>query len=102
MQKTTTYVSYDANGNLLKSQDTDGNEDTYEYFPDMIYVHPLIGPALTPVVKHNLIKTHTLTTGGVHVATGTFTYTFDSNKRMSTEKAIVDDGSVVIKTYTYY
>ncbi|MCW3116717.1 MAG: hypothetical protein JWM28_799, partial [Chitinophagaceae bacterium] len=32
----------------------------------------------------------------------TFTYTFDSGDRISTEKAVADDGSVVIKTYTYF
>lgn len=102
LQNTTTYTSYDANGNLLSSEDTDGNADTYEYYPDLVYIHPRISPALIPVIKRNLIKTHTVTINGSHVGTGTFTYTFDSNNRISTEKTEIDDGSVVIKTYTYY
>ncbi|MEJ0105418.1 MAG: hypothetical protein WDO19_23930 [Bacteroidota bacterium] len=101
LQNTITYT-YDGNGNQLKAEGTDTNVDTYEYYPDLVYIHPLIGPALEPPVKHNLIKTHTSTSNGYSIGTAIFTYTFDSNNRISIEKAEVDDGSVVIKTYTYY
>jgi len=98
---TITYT-YDGNGNQLKAEGTDTNVETYEYYADQVYIHPLIGPSLIPVVKHNLIKTQTITSNGSHVGTLTYTYTFDSNNRMSTEKAVADNGSVIIKTYTYY
>jgi len=97
-----TIFTYDANGNQLTSQSTSGEGETYEYYPDMVYIHPLIGPPLIPAVKRHLIKTHSATSGGVVQATATLTYTFDANDRISTEKTVVDDGTVVIKTYTYF
>ncbi|MES1225686.1 MAG: hypothetical protein ABUT20_59965, partial [Bacteroidota bacterium] len=97
----TTYT-YDANGNQFTAQGTNGEGEIYEYYTDLVYVHPLIGPPLIPAVKRNLIKTHSVTTNGVVEATATITYTFDSKDRMSTEKTVVDDGTVVIKTYTYF
>jgi len=101
LYNTITYT-YDGNGNQLKAEGTDTNVETYEYYADQVYIHPLIGPALIPSVKHNLIKTHTITSNGYPVGTLTFTYTFDSSNRISTEKGVADDGSVIIKTYTYY
>jgi len=101
LTNTTTYT-YDANGNQLTSQSTSGEGETYEYYPDMVYIHPLIGPPLIPAVKRHLIKTHSATSGGVVQATATLTYTFDANDRISTEKTVVDNGTVVIKTYTYF
>jgi hypothetical protein len=94
--------TYDASGNQLKSEGTDTNVETYEYYEDKVYVHPMIGPAIIPVVKHNLIKTHSVTSNGFPAGTETITYTFDSNDRISTETSTIDDGSVVVKTYTYF
>lgn len=101
LSNTITYT-YDANGNQLKAEGTDSNVEIYEYYADKVYLHPLIGPSLIPVVKHNLIKTLTITSNGYPVGTLTYTYTFDSNDRISTEKAVADDGSVIVKTYTYF
>lgn len=96
----TTYT-YDADGNLVKSEDTDTNIDTYEYYPDMVYVLPVITPYAQPK-KLNLVKKRTLTSNGFLVGSATFTYTFDSKNRISTEKAVISDGSVILKTYTYF
>ena len=96
-----TNYTYDANGNLLKAEDTDTNIDTYEYYPDLVYISPLIEPYSHPK-KHNLVKKHTLTSNGYIVGSATYTYTFDSNNRISTEKAVTSDGSIILKTYTYF
>lgn len=101
LENTTNYT-YDGSGNQLTAEDSDGNGELYTYYDDKVYLHPLIGPSLIPVVKHNLIKTYTVTSGGVPEGTATLTYTFDSNDRISTEKWTTDDGSFLVKTYTYY
>jgi YD repeat-containing protein len=97
---TTTYT-YDAGGNLVKAEDTDANINTYEYYPDLVYISPVTEPYAHPK-KHNLLKKNTLSSNGFILGSATFTYTFDSNNRISTEKAVVSDGSIILKTYTYF
>lgn len=101
LSNTITYT-YDAGGNQLKAEDTDTNVETFEYYTDKVYFYPLIGPALIPSVKRNLLKSHTITSNGSHVGSGSYTYTFDSSDRISTWTETVDDGTVVIKTFTYF
>lgn len=101
LDNTITYT-YDAGGNQLKAEGTDTNVETFEYYSDKVYLYPLIGPAVLPAVKRNLLKSHTLTSNGFHVGTGNYTYTFDSNDRISTWTETTDDGTVVIKTFTYF
>ena len=97
---TTTYT-YDADGNLLKAEDTDTNIYTYEYYPDLVYILPVTTPYAKPK-KHNLLKRNILKSNGYMVGSANYNYTFDSNNRISTEKATISDGSIVIKTYTYF
>ena len=100
---TTTYT-YAADGTLSKSQDTDGEMHTYEYYPNLVYAPPLtVGPVtITSTRKLNLVKTHTVTSNGSLVGSATFTYVFDVKNRISTEKAVISDGSTILKTYTYF
>ncbi|MEP7376396.1 MAG: hypothetical protein ABI675_23565 [Chitinophagaceae bacterium] len=97
---TTTYT-YDAGGNLVKTQDTDDVITTYEYYPDLVYISPVTQPYSHPV-KHQLLKKNTLSLNGSIAGSATYTYTFDSNNRVSTEKAVLSDGSIIVKTYTYF
>jgi hypothetical protein len=101
LTNTTTYT-YDANGNQTKAEDTDTNVETFEYYTDKVYIQPLIGPALIPNIKRNLMKSHRLTSNGYEVGVGNFTYAFDNNDRISTITETTNDGSVVVKTFTYF
>jgi len=97
----TTYT-YDAAGNLAKSEDTDDYVYTYEYYADKLYVMPQLIPVAVPNEKANLLKKVTLTESGTVLGTATSTYTFDGKDRISTERIDYSDGDVVIKTYTYF
>lgn len=97
---TTTYT-YDAAGNMLKAEDTDTNIETYEYYPDLVYVLPVITPYAQPK-KLNLVKKFTLASNGSVVGSATYTYTFDSKNRISTERAVTTEGTIILKTYTYF
>lgn len=103
LYNTTTYT-YGTDGNLIKSQDTDGEVNTFEYYPNLVYLPPLvIGPITNASTKKvNLLKTHTVTTNGSFQGSATTTYTFDNKDRISIEKTVLTDGSIVEKTYTYY
>lgn len=97
----TTSYTYDSNGNVIKTGDTDNNVETFEYYPDLVNTIPVISPSL-PSRKTNLEKTRTLTSNGYPVGSVTSTYTFDSNNRISTITQTSSDGSVVTKTFTYF
>ena len=92
--------TYDANGNIIKNQGTDGEVETYTYYMDKVNNTPVITPPL-PFTGKNLIKTYTLTSGGSIDASYTATYTFDSDNRMTGIKETYTDGTVVTKTFVY-
>ena len=92
--------TYDANGNIIKSQGTNGEVETYTYYVDKVNTTPVVFPAL-PITGKNLIKTYTLTSGGSLYASYTATYTFDSDNRMTVIKETYTDGTVVTKTFVY-
>ncbi len=98
---TTTYT-YDGAGNLVKSEDTDNYVYTYEYYTDKVYLSPQVRPFTGSNQKANLLKKFTLTESGTVTGSVTYTYTFDSKDRISTERLDTSDGDVVIKTYTYF
>ena len=100
----TTKYFYDADGNLARTEDTEDNVHLYEYYSNLVYTQPLnIAPmSIATAKKANLVKKHTLMSGGFTEMTAEFTYTFDNKDRISTEKATLSDGSVVTKTYTYF
>lgn len=103
LSNTTTY-SYDANGNLVTTADSDGQVYTYEYYPDQVAVMPVITGNLNPntTKKSNLVKKVSLTSYGNVEGSAVFTYTFDSQNRIISEKAVDTNGSVVVKTFTYF
>ena len=98
---TTTQYTYDTSGNIVSTSDNFGNVTTYTYYPNLKYNAPLY----TSPVKFfygNYIKTETSNSFG-SIATITYTYTFDSQNRLSTSNAVASDGSgSVLTTYTYY
>ena len=101
-----TSYSYDGNGNLVKTTDTDNQVETFDYYPDLIYAMPFTNPYLTQGLKAskkmNLLKTHTVTSNGSLVGSVTYTYTFDSDNRISTITQTADDGTIGVQTYTYF
>jgi len=96
-----TVYTYDNNGNLIKTNNTDNKEETFDYYPDLIYTMPVISPKTQPR-KTNLVKTYTLQQNGNTVGTTTSTYTFDSNNRITTITETASNGSVGIKAFTYF
>jgi len=101
-----TSYTYDSNGNVVNTTDTNNQIETFEYYPDLVYTVPLTNPALNQGInstkKMNLVKTHTVTSNGSLVGTDTYTYTFDSNNRISTITQTADDGTIATQTFTYY
>lgn len=97
----TTSYTYDGSGNLVKTEDTDTNVETFDYYTDLVNSMPQISPLL-PSPKTSLIKTHTVTSNGYPVGTVTFTYTFDSLNRISTVTQTESGGTIATSTFTYY
>jgi len=94
----TTYYTYDNNGNIINERDS-VSTTTYEYYQDL--PNNLSLGFIYLVQDKNLVKTTTYTEGSTKQTTN-HTYTFDSNHRVTTEKAITDNGEVLLKTYTYF
>lgn len=101
-----TNYTYDSNGNVAKTTDTNNQVETFEYYPDLVYAMPFTNPAspqgLTSQKKMSLVKTHTVTSNGYPVGSATNTYTFDSNNRISTITQTADDGTVAVQTFIYF
>ncbi|HEU5363973.1 MAG TPA: hypothetical protein VFU62_00490 [Hanamia sp.] len=89
---------YDNNGNIIKMTD-DYSVTTYEYYPDLLN-NLTIGTPYSQITK-NLVKTTVANNGG-DVVTVNHTYTFDNNKRITSETDTADNGDLLVKTYTYY
>jgi hypothetical protein len=96
----TTY-SYDAEGNVVKTTDTDKQVETFDYYPDLVFAMPFINPLQSTTPAH-LVKNHEITSNGYLVANIVSTYTFDSKNRISTITQSLDDGSVATQTFTYF
>lgn len=96
-----TNFTYDASGKMIKSTDLNGQEDTYEYYPDLVYAMPAIMPFFAAPPKMNLVKSHSTTIDGELIGSSTTTYTFDSSDRISTITETGDDGSISKKTFVY-
>lgn len=93
----TTNYTYDNNGNVITETDDFGTT-TYDYYPNLLTSFSL-NMTYLPVTK-NLPNTVTNNSGGTAVSV-THTYTFDSNNRLTTDKAVGSNGDVIIKSYTY-
>lgn len=93
----TTNYTYDNNGNVITETDDSGTT-TYDYYSNLLTPFSL-NMSYSPVTK-NLPKTLTLKSGGITVS-ATHTYTFDSNNRLTTDKAVGSNGDIITKSYTY-
>jgi hypothetical protein len=96
----TTY-SYDGEGNLVKTTDTDNEVETFDYYPDLVFAIPFTNPLQSTASAH-LVKNHKITSNGSVVANILSTYTFDSKNRISTITQTLDDGGVATQTFTYF
>jgi hypothetical protein len=96
----TTY-SYDGEGNLVKTTDTDNEVETFDYYPDLVFAIPFTNPLQSTTPAH-LVKNHKITSNGYVVANIVSTYTFDSKNRISTITQTLDDGGVATQTFTYF
>lgn len=100
MDNVITY-SYDGEGNLVKTTDTDNEVETFDYYPDLVFAMPFTNPLQSTTPAH-LIKNHKITSNGYVVANIVSTYTFDSKNRISTITQTLDDGSFATQTFTYF
>lgn len=98
----TTDFTYDAQGNLAKSTDSDNNTETYTYYPDLVNIVPVIIPGKGNADKMNLLKTHTVSSNGSLAGSSSITYTFDDSNRVSSSTEIANDGTSITKTFTYF
>lgn len=94
-----TTTTYDANGNAVKTVESDGTVTTYEYYADKVNNVPDIIPA--PYKNTNLVKRSTVDYGFNDVTTVDFTYTFDSKQRISTISQVSSDGESGVQQFTY-
>lgn len=92
-------LTYDNNGNIIKSTDN-SSVITYDYYTNLVSNLPALVPYYYQANK-NLVKTTVGDIGG-DIVTFSHTYTFDTSNRLSTETATGDNGEMAIKTYTYY
>lgn len=95
----TTDYTYDANGNVIKSTDDQGEIITYTYYTDLIN-NLSMGKAFLPQSK-NFIKTSTFENGGSPELTTHF-YTFDGSNRLVKDSSSTPDLDLTaVKSYTY-
>jgi hypothetical protein len=88
---------YDIKGKLTKLKESFG-ETTYRY--DAEYKNTvMIEPAYMPVQE--LLPSHTYSTRFGITVTTEHTYTYDGQGRLTSERASSDDGTILIKSYTY-
>ena len=97
-----TNFTYGSDGNLTRSQESDGAVQEYQYYPNLTYIPPLtIGPITSASTKKvNLVKTVTASHNG-SVERADYTYIFDDKDRLSIEKVVFSSGGIITKTYRY-
>ena len=100
----TTTSTYNSDGDLISTTDTDNNKNDFEYDTNLSYVSPVVFGLVNPNAgkKFHLLKKQTQTSNGYSDGSIDYVYTFDGNDRISTEKATGSDGTISIKTYTYF
>lgn len=94
--------NYDAAGNMIKSNDRDGNVETFTYYSDLVYAMPVIAPYFNQLGKTQLIKSYQLSRGVSVLRNSVTTYTFDSKDRIETVVETTSDGTVLSKSFTYF
>jgi hypothetical protein len=97
--------TYDANGNAIKTVQTDG-QNSYQYINEYTYTDkpaqlPVVLPVNIQVPAKNLPATQVISIAGSQTKTITFTYVFDASGRLTKETDSEDDGEVTVKTFTY-
>ncbi len=97
LDNVTNYACNDNTGNAITVTDYNGTT-TYDYYTNLLTPFSL-DLAYLPVTR-NLPKTVSLNSGGT-IDSAAHTYTFDSNNRLTTDKAVASNGDIIIKTYTY-
>ena len=97
----TTDYTYDAAGNLVKSENRN-EEYIFEYYTDKKYQVPQIASLAPPNQQVNLLKKTSLIYSGTVIGSVTHDYTFDSKDRIITIRNDYSDGTVVIKTFSYF
>jgi hypothetical protein len=93
----TVKYQYDLQGILTKKTD-DNSEISYRYdaeFKNTVQLQPFYFPVQEHLPSHTYITKFGTTTTTEH------TYTFDGDKRLTSEKAVSSDGRTTLKTYTY-
>jgi hypothetical protein len=90
--------TYDNNGNVTQEKDLH-TTTTYEYYPDLL--NPGTLGELYFYQSKNLPKKTTITEPGFPSFTSTYTYTFDSYKRLTSARTVGSDGVIVVQSYTY-
>jgi hypothetical protein len=93
-----TYYTYDVNGNPTTVTDT--NSVITNTYSNLLTSTLNNGVSYYPANRNLVLVARDSIYGGT-VSTATHTYTFDSNNRLSTDRIVVSNGDVVIKTYTY-
>ena len=98
---TTTNYTYDALGNITSTTDNYGIVNNYTYYANLTYGAPLYTSPIN-FFYGNYVKTLSTNKTG-KLTNFTYTYTFDSAKRLSTARQVSDDGKISVTTvYTYY
>lgn len=93
--------TYDAAGKLINSVDYDGLQNVFTYYPDLVYILPVVAPFFKPVEKTNLVKERSVSISGSIPRIIDISYTFDSQNRIQTIKE-TSDGVVTTKSFTYF
>jgi hypothetical protein len=98
-----TIYKYNPDGDKISSSDLFGNEQHFEYYPDITYSTPSVSglPDPNAAKKIHLVKKLRFEIGSFSGTTD-YTYTFDLYDRIASKKTVASDGSIVIKTYTYF
>lgn len=94
-----TDYTYDSQGNIISTLDMLGKAITYTYYTDLPN-NFIMGPTFLPQPAYFLKKV-ALNDGGT-MATTTHYYTFDSQKRLTTDSTSIEEFDFTgVKTYTY-
>lgn len=93
-----TEFSYDNKGRLIEESDS-YSLTLYEYDPEVTGPAMISPPFLPP---HPYLPTKRTYTSGGETHVFEYQYTFDTEGRLTREQMEADDGSIVVKSYSYW
>lgn len=93
--------TYDNDGNVVRTTDTNNLVETMEYYPNLVYANPVTIPIQSTKPMH-LRKTYKLTRNGNEAGSVETTYTFDNKNRISTITQTFENQNVSTQTFTYF